>query len=114
MAQNYAQFDKRLTNIGRKHRAMSRGYTTRMRSDGLLVARASRPTHRISMTSVLLFVVGLFVFKAFLIASLSPESYEVRVNRLAEGTIVEAAGAWVMQIDPISGMIANQIGPILR
>lgn len=114
MAENQLQFDERLRRLERKHRAMSRGYTTYMQPDGLIVAKPKRAQVRISGRSILLFVMAFIAFKGFLIANLGPLGYEERLARLDSGTVVEQGGAFVMQIDPASQFIAEQIGPIFR
>jgi len=114
MGMNHLQFEQRVSNIGRKNRALARGYSTRVRPDGLIVARPRRRQVGLSLKSVILFVLAIFAFKGFLIADIGVKTYDERVDRLKTGTIVEQAGAWVMQIDPLSAGIAQQIGPILR
>lgn len=42
MVKNQIQFDERLRQLSRKHRAMSRGYITQIQSDGLIIARPVR------------------------------------------------------------------------
>lgn len=114
MAQTHLQFDQRVNNLGRKHQSMSRGYVTRMRPDGLIVARPYRTQSRFPYKYTILFFVALFVFKGFLIASLGPETYNERVGKLENGTVVEKVGAWGMQIEPVSSFVATKIGPVLR
>lgn len=114
MAQTRVQFDQRVNNLGRKHNALSRGYITRMRHDGLIVARPYRPQSRIPYKYAIVFLVALFAFKGFLIASLGPDAYGERVRKLENGTVVEKVGAWGMQIEPVSSYIATKIGPVLR
>lgn len=107
-------FDDRLRRIGRRHRAMAKGYTTYVRPDGLVVARPTRRGPRVPVRFVVYVVAALVLFKAFLLAAVGPVTYDERVAKLAEGTAFEQAGAWVMQTDPASGWIASRIGPILR
>jgi len=114
MADSHLQFDNRLRKLSRKHQAMSRGYTTRMRSDGLIIAVPQRQRSRIPPQAIFLFFAAIIGFKAFLIASLGPVTYSDRVLRLQDGTWVEKAGAFVMQIDPASEWVATKIGPIFR
>lgn len=109
------EFDERLTKIGRKHQKMAaNGYTTYIRDDGLVVARPVRQGPRIPVRVILYVIVALVCFKGFLLAALGPVTFDERVGKLAAGTVVEQAGAWVMQSDPASDWIAAQIGPILR
>lgn len=114
MVSDPLEFDQRLRRLTRKHRAMAGGYVTRMRPDGLIVAQPRRAQARISGRSVILFILAFFLFKGFLIANLGPETYGERVGRLRTGTPVEQAGALVMQADPASAWISEQIGPVLR
>lgn len=114
MAHNDMEFDQRMRRLTRKHRAMSRGYATGIRSDGLIVIKPRRFQRRVSLRAVILFVAAFLVFKGFMIASLGATTYEQRVARLQSGTAAERAGAWVMQPDPVAKMVAEQIGPILR
>lgn len=107
-------FEHRLRRLMRKHRAMSRGYTTSLRPDGLIVAKPKRRASPVSLRSVILFLVAFVLFKGFLIANIGPQAYSERVARLMDGTAIEQAGGVVMQIDPLSQMVSEKIGPILR
>lgn len=114
MGNSQIQFEDRLRLLSRKHRAMSHGYVTRMQPDGLIVAQPRRQPIRIPARAVILFVLAFFGFKAFLVANLGPQTYDERLARLNDGTVVEQAGAFVMQADPLTMYVARQIGPILR
>jgi hypothetical protein len=115
MSDTQLQFQNRLRSLERKHyKTSTRGYTTRMRPDGLIVVKPRRAPSRISGKSVLMFVAAFLLFKGFLIANLGIVGYDERIARLNEGTPVEQAGAWVMQIEPASEWIATKIGPVLR
>ena len=114
MAYNHLQFNQRVERLDRTHRNLSRGFVTRIRPDGLMVVQPRRAAFHIPAKAVILFVLAFLGFKAFLLASIGPGAYLDRVARLESGTIVEQAGAWVMQIDPASQVIASKIGPILR
>lgn len=114
MSKKQIQFDERLRLLARKHRAMSHGYVTRMQPDGLIVAHPRRHSIRISKRSIFLFIAAFILFKGFLVANLGPQTYDDRLARLQAGTVVERAGAFVMQPDPLTMYVANQIGPILR
>lgn len=107
-------FDDRLRKIGRNRQAMARGYRTYMRPDGLVVARALRRWPRLPLRMLLYVAVALIGFKGFLLAALGPATYVERVEALRAGTVVEQAGGWVMQVDPATQWIADQLGPILR
>ncbi len=114
MSDSHFEFDRRLRRLNRKNRAMTRGYTTRMRPDGLIVLQPRSTAPRIQPRTIVFFLVACLAFKGFLIAAVGPVSYEQRVANLAQGTSVEKAGAWVMQIDPASQWISEKVAPYLR
>ncbi|MDP5218698.1 hypothetical protein Q5Y75_15830 [Ruegeria sp. 2205SS24-7] len=114
MVDCHMDFDRRVARLNKKHQAMARGYTARMRPDGLVVVKPRRMRLAISPRSLFLFIGAFFLFKGFILANLGTATYEERLDRLWNGTGVEIAGAFVMQVDPVSQLIANQIGPVLR
>ena len=101
-------FDKRLNKVERQHRRLARGYTTRVRSDGVIVVEPKRRRPSAKRLRFLAFVVlGLFLFKAFTFASLGEVTYNERVSKLGNGTELERAGAFVMQSDPVTVFLAG-------
>ena len=112
--QSHAQFDRRIASLTKKHQAMSRGYSARLRPDGLIVVKPRRKRLAVSPKAFLMFAAAFFAFKGFLLASLGATTYEQRLERLNAGTSVERAGAWVMQIDPLSQVLAQKLGALLR
>jgi len=106
-------FDKRLKKIVRRHGKMSNGVVRSVNSDGLIVAkpRLYRPQFPLKGLLAVLFL-G-FLFKGFLLAYLGEASYAERVATLQGGTVLEQAGAWVMQPDPVSVLAAGGIATIL-
>lgn len=114
MADANLQFDKRVRKIVRGHnRRVANGAVYKMNSDGLIEARPRRRGPRFPLRGlVLLFGAGM-LFKGFLLAHLGGIAYNERVGLLAEGTIVEQAGAWVMQPDPVTVQLAEWIGQVL-
>lgn len=115
MSDQHAEFSNRLRRLDRKHAQTSRGYTAKMRSDGLIVVEPHKAREsRISLRTFILFGFALVLFKGFLMASLGFDSYAFRVEKLAQGSFVEQAGAVIMGRDPVSIMVAQQLVPILR
>lgn len=115
MSEEHQQFLSRVRRLERKHNDMSYGYTAQIRSDGLIVVAPKKKLEsRISTRSVLLFLAAFMLFKGFLIASIGVEGYEDRLSKLQAGSVLEQGGAVVMMADPLSQMIAEKIGPILR
>lgn len=115
MSDSFEGFDQRLRRIEHKRRKMANGYELHMQNDGLIVARPRRArSSRVSPRSVILFVAGFFAFKGLLIASLGSVAYDERVTTLMGGTMLEQAGGWTMQADPLSREISRWIAPYLN
>ncbi|WP_424832827.1 hypothetical protein [Ruegeria sp.] len=106
------EFDQRVTQLTKKHQKLNRGYRATMRSDGLVVMKPQRVRSAIPARVLILAVLGFFAFKAFLLAHLGATTYQNRVDSLNAGTSVEKAGAWIMQIDPVSDFLALQINKL--
>jgi hypothetical protein len=64
MVEAKKQFNDRLNFLGRKHQAMSRRYTTQMRTDGLIVVKPRRRSIDIPFQCILLLLLGFVFFKA--------------------------------------------------
>ena len=103
------EFDQRVHRLNKKHAKLSRGYRATMRKDGLVVMKPQRVKSAVPAKLLLICLVGLFAFKVFLLTSLGASAYQYRVDNLSQGTAVEKAGAWVMQIDPVSEFLAGHI-----
>ena len=115
MVESKLQFNNRLRLLGRKHTKMANGYTTQLRSDGLIVVKPRRAARRgFPLKGIVLLALGLLGFKALILASLGPDGYAERVAKLQDGTFVERGGAWVMQADPATQILANLVGPVMR
>lgn len=114
MTNAYQSFDKRLKKIGRNHAKLSQGYSSRVGRDGLIVFRPHRRQGGFPIRGLLLLAVGLFCFKGFILAHLGEATYSSRVETLAAGSMVEQAGAFMMQPDPVSLFIADYTRPFLK
>ncbi|MEM8656053.1 MAG: hypothetical protein AAGF36_15030 [Pseudomonadota bacterium] len=114
MVETHEDFEERLNVLGRKHTAMGKGYTTRVRGDGLIVVKPKRQTRRgFPVRGLLGLVVGFFLFKAFMMASLGETTYGERIGKLSDGTALEQAGAWLMQLDPATRYLAGLLEPVI-
>ena len=113
MAQANVPFDKRLKRIVRRHDKMSNGVVRTVNSDGLIVARPRlyKPRFPLKGLSIVLFL-G-FLFKGFLFAYLGEIDYVERVATLQGGSVMEQAGAWLMQPDPATELISGGIQAVL-
>jgi hypothetical protein len=114
MAQANVPFDKRLKRIVRRHDRMANGVVTSVTADGLIVARPRVYRPRFPLKGLLALVVTGFLFKGFLYAALGGVAYEQRVAGLNDGSFVEQAGAWVMQPDIATVLIADKVKTIMQ
>jgi len=107
-------FNKRLTTLNRKHTAMSQGFTTAIRPDGLIVVKPNRPVRRgFPVKGLLALVFGFFVFKAIMLSSLGDITYNERVAKLKQGGALEQGGAWLMQSEPVTVFMAGFLEPVI-
>lgn len=101
-------FQKRVRQIDRRHNKIARGYVHLVERDGLLVPKESTFKSRsFPLRAVALTVGGLLLFKGILISQVGLSSYTTRLESLADGGVIEKAGAWLMQIDPVSRAVAE-------
>ena len=114
MSIQHQEFHGRVARLQRKHYGFSQGYSARIQPDGPIVIEPRKTRSWVALKITTLILAAFLVFKTFLMAALGFASYDERVARLAEGTVVEQIGAVVMQSDPASVWAAQQIGPILR
>lgn len=116
MVETHAHFDHRLDKLGRKHEKLAKGYVTKLGADGLIraVPRAGRARNRNGYSLLLAVLVGSFFFKALMLSSAGPETYEKRLSALQNGTLIERAGAAALAVDPITESLAAAIGPVFR
>lgn len=107
-----AEFGARLRRIEKTNRRLARGWKPRMDRSGLVTLV---PTHRFRVPRISLFVVlvGFFVFKGYLLTALGTAAYDAKLALLGEGTVVERAGAWVMQPDPVSLRVGEALAALL-
>lgn len=111
---NYAGFEARLKKIDKNRTRMAQGYKGAVSRDGLIVFRPARRQRGIPLRAIVLLIVGFFVFKGMVMAHTGSAIYEERVAALQAGTLIEQAGAFMMQSDPVTIGIAQQLRPILK
>jgi len=115
MTNAYQGFDNRLKEIGRTRAKMAQGYTSQVGRDGLIVFRpARRRGSSFPIKGLLILAVSFFGFKGLLLAHLGEQVFADRVNTLASGSVVEQAGAFMMQSDPVSLGIAQYVRPLVQ
>lgn len=111
---NFQTFDKRIRRLTKRNRRLSHGYVMTVNHDGLVVANVRPQKTGFPWFGLVLIFAGLLVFKGFLFAQLGPLTYEDRVGKLANGTVIEQGGAYIMYADPITISIAGNFSPILK
>lgn len=99
MAAQPKTFDRRLHQIVKAHRKLSRGQKVVVDKSGLMHLKPARPI-RVPIRGLILALVGFVLFKAWLIASLGGAEYTARLVELGQGTLSEKLGAAVMAPDP--------------
>lgn len=114
MNDSQLMFDERLRQLGKMHQALSCGYTTRMRPDGLVIRIPKRAKPGVSGRQVVVVVLVFLMVKVFLISSLGEREYSVRLVQLQQGSAVDRAGAVLMQLDPFSLSLARALGTVPR
>ena len=118
MVETHDHFVKRLNDLGRKHQKMSRGkIVTKVTRDGLIVAepkKASLLPGTGVLKLVMLLLIGFLSFKSFTLAAVGPVTYNERLAKLENGTVIEKMGAKALAIDPVSEAVAETVGPVLR
>lgn len=113
MNEQYREFGTRLKKIDQRHRKLADGYVSAISQDGLIVAVPRRRRLRVPFAGLAMVALGIIAFKGIVHAHLGPTSYDARVERLAAGTGVEQAAAWIMQADPLTLWAADQVRALL-
>lgn len=117
MVETHEDFSNRLHALGRKHEKMSRGYTTKIDRNGILVATPKKSGYLPGtgvLKLVMLMLIGFLSFKSLVLAAYGPVTYNERLSKLENGTQIEKIGAKALQIDPVTAAVANTVGPVLR
>ncbi len=107
-------FTARIKNVQRGHARMAHGYDSKVGRDGLIVFRPKRRKRSFPLRGLMLMIVGLLCFKGLVMAQFGAATYDARVDNLRQGTMLEQAGAVIMQADPVSRFIAIKAAPLLR
>lgn len=114
MADAFHEFDSRLKNIVRKRSKLAQGYVSNVGKDGLIIYRPKPRRAGFPLRGVFYMILGFMFFKAVIIAQLGLPLYSDRLALLSKASIVEQAGALVMQPDPLSVEMSAYLRPILH
>lgn len=105
-----ADLDKRLARVVRNHERMRRnGVVHKVGKDGLIRSRGRLVRPRFPIKGAILAVALLMAFKALLFATLGSGAYEERVETLRSGSMVEQAGAMIMQSEPVTTTLGGYL-----
>lgn len=107
MAAIHAPFYERLSRIQKTHDSHRYGVRFVVQKDGLIVSRPKLYRPAFPVRGTLMMVVAAFMFKGYILAALGGAEYGERLARLAEGTPIEQAGAWIMTPDALTVSIAQ-------
>lgn len=117
MVETHDNFVNRLNVLGRKHEKMTHGYSTKVGKDGLIVVTAKRRRYLgggAAIKFLLLVTIGFFAFKVFALTAFGPVTYNDRLSKLENGTIIEQIGAKALVIDPITQKVTGSVAAVLR
>lgn len=114
MSDAFRDFDNRLRRIDRSRVKLSGGYVSVVGRDGLIMLKPQRKRFTLPLRGLLLLLAGGIGLKVMILLTLGAPIYADRVAALQEGTLVEKAGAWVMQADPLTVLLAEQIDSYRR
>ena len=102
-----ASFESRVKRILLRHRKLSRGAKCRVTDTGLIVATPRIYKPKFPIKGVIKLIVWAFLFKAYVYADLGHAEYASRVAALSGPSIVEQAGAWILQPELATVLVAD-------
>lgn len=105
-------FASRLKMVERKHVRLARGYDCKVGRDGLIVFKPKRRKTTFPLKGLTLLVLAFFCFKALVMAQIGASIYAERVETLRQGPLFEQIGAFIMQADPVTTLIAQKVAPL--
>ncbi|MDA7426270.1 hypothetical protein [Thalassococcus lentus] len=106
-------FDKRQKAIRRKHTRMAKGYRNKMNANGVIMQKPDSKIGGYLSRILFLAVLAFMAFKVLLLTGIGEELYMERVSVLQLGNTYERAGAWLMQIDPVTAWLSQQAAAFL-
>jgi len=114
MSRTVETFDSRLRRVNRRHTKMTlNGARARVGRDGLITAVPRRRGPKFPLRGVAILFMAALLYKSVLFAWLGDQVYNSRLAELQNGTLIEQAGAWILQPDTATVTAAAFIGPFL-
>ena len=107
-------FDERYRKVLNRHRELSRGYVTRLGTNGVISHQPMSHIRDVFPVKALVLPFALLFFlKACVVTILKEDVFAAQVALLREGNLIEQIGAFLMQIDPITWAIAQVLGLVI-
>ena len=82
--------------------------------DGLEIARVRHERRFLPFFHITMFFYLAMIIRLVVMAEVGPVAYASRMDQLSNGNMLERAGAFVMQMDPVSRDIATQLRSAMR
>lgn len=105
-------FDARIKKVQRNHVRMARGYDAKVGRDGLIVFRPKRQKARLPLRSLIVVAVAFIGFKVLVLMQIGDAAYQARIDAMMTGSMGEQAGGYVLQLDPVTRTVAEQLAPL--
>jgi hypothetical protein len=96
------KFSERVQGLNRKHVGMSKGVSTHVQPDGLIVMHPRRRRSGLPLRGIFMLIAVGIAFKTLLVIQLGQITFQGRVDQMMNGSVVEKFGAWFMQLDPVT------------
>lgn len=116
MASDKTDFTKRVARIERQKTLMAEnGARAKKGKDGLVeyVPKGGTMGFRFPWRALVILGVFLFAGKVGIFRALGPEAYTQKLSALEEGTQIDQVGAVIMQVDPATQWVSDQIDRFL-
>ena len=115
MADPRDEFSLRLRRLNAKRKtSLRRTRSAFVDNDGYVIVRGYREKRGVPYTGLMVLLVGFFGLKGALMAQLGDGVYAAKLDKLHQSeTTVSAIGAWTMQPDPVSVLVATHLREML-
>ena len=109
------EFENRVKRLHRKRSKAARSNTPAfIDQDGYVIVQAKSRPRRVPFLGLFLLALRFFALKGLMIAGMGSDIYAIRIQELfGSSSFVTQIGAWTMQGDAVSLMMAENIEKIL-
>ncbi len=116
MASDKKEFERRVSRIEKRKNAIAdNGARKKVGKDGLVefVPKGGALGLRFPWRAVVLLAIFLFAGKVGIFRALGPEAYAEKLSALEAGSQIDQVGAVIMQVDPATQWVSDQLDRIL-